>query len=48
MTAAVTDTEQAVRLAAVTAASGLGPYDAQVAQVADASVCVILTLGGAK
>ena len=42
------DAEQAVRLAAVIARSGLDPWDAHVAAVADASVCPILTLDAAK
>jgi predicted nucleic acid-binding protein len=48
MAAPVRDAEQAVRLAAVIARTGLGPYDAQVAAVADAAVCPILTLDAAK
>lgn len=40
--------EQAVRLAAVIARTGLDPWDAHVAVVADASVCPILTLDAAK
>lgn len=48
MTAAVADTEQAVRLAAVIAATDLDPWDAHVAAVADASVCPILTINGPK
>jgi predicted nucleic acid-binding protein len=40
--------EQAVRLAAVIARTGLDPWDAHVAAVADASVCPILTLDAAK
>lgn len=42
------DAEQAVRLAAVIARTGLDPWDAHVAAVADASVCPILTLDAAK
>ena len=42
------DAEQAVRLAAVIARSGLDPWDAHVAAVADASVCPILTLDAAR
>jgi predicted nucleic acid-binding protein len=48
MAAPVRDTEQAVRLAAVIARTGLDPYDAHVAVVADAAVCPILTLDAAK
>ena len=48
MTAALRDAEQAVRLAAVIASTGLDPWDAHVAAVADAAVCPILTLNGAK
>jgi predicted nucleic acid-binding protein len=40
--------EQAARLAAVIARTGLGPWDAHVAAVADAAVCPILTLDAAK
>ena len=42
------DAEQAVRLAAVIARTGLNPWDAHVAAVADASICPILTLDAAK
>jgi predicted nucleic acid-binding protein len=42
------DSEQAVRLAAVMASTGLDPWDAHVAAVADASICPILTLDAAK
>jgi len=48
MAAAVRDAEQAVRLAEVIARTGLDPWDAHVAAVADASVCPILTLDAAK
>jgi predicted nucleic acid-binding protein len=48
MVAPLRDAEQAVRLAAVTARTGLGPWDAHVAAVADASVCPILTLDAAE
>lgn len=44
----VADTEQAVRLANAAARTGLGAWDAHVAAVADAEVCPILTLNGAK
>ncbi|HLK79233.1 MAG TPA: PIN domain-containing protein [Streptosporangiaceae bacterium] len=46
--APVKDAEQAVELAAVIAKTGLDPYDAHVAAIADASVCPILTLDAAK
>jgi hypothetical protein len=42
------DAEQAARLAAVIARTDLGPWDAHVAAVADASACPILTLDVAK
>jgi predicted nucleic acid-binding protein len=42
------DAEQAARLAAVIARTGLDPWDAHVAAVADAAVCPILTLATAK
>lgn len=48
MAAPVRDAEQAVRLAAVIARTGLDSYDAHVAAVADASVCPILTRDAAK
>jgi hypothetical protein len=48
MTAALLDAEQAVRLAAVIARTGLDLWDAHVAAVADASVCPILTLDAPK
>ena len=48
MVAPLRDAEQAARLAAVIAATGLDPRDAHVAAVADASVCPILTLDAAK
>lgn len=44
MIAPVRDAEQAVRLAEVIARTGLDPWDAHVAAVADAAVCPILTL----
>ena len=43
MVAPLRDTEQATRLAAVIARTGLDPWDAHVAAVADASICAILT-----
>lgn len=42
------DAEQAARLAAVIARTGLDPWDAHVAAVADTAICPILTLAGAK
>ena len=48
MIAPLRDAEQAVRLAAVIARTGLDPWDAHVAAVADAAVCPILTLGAAR
>jgi predicted nucleic acid-binding protein len=47
-TAALLDAAQATRLAEVISMTGLDPWDAHVAAVADASVCPILTLDGAK
>jgi hypothetical protein len=41
-------TDQAVLLAGVIARTGLDPWDAHVAGVADAAVCPILTLDAAK
>ena len=48
LVAPLRDAEQAIRLAAVIARTDLGPWDAHVAAVADASVCPILTLDVAK
>jgi predicted nucleic acid-binding protein len=48
MTAPLRDAEQAVRLAAVIARTGLDPWDAHVAAVADAAVCPILTHDAAR
>jgi predicted nucleic acid-binding protein len=48
MVAPVHGARQAVRLAAVITRTGLDPWDAHVAAVADASICPILTLDGAK
>jgi predicted nucleic acid-binding protein len=42
------DAEQAARLAAVIARTGLDPWDAHVAAMADAAVCPILTLDAPK
>lgn len=42
------DAEQAAHLADVISETGLDPWDAHVASVADASVCPILTLDGDK
>lgn len=46
--APVRDADQALALAAVISRTGLDPWDAHVAAVADASVCAILTLDAAK
>jgi predicted nucleic acid-binding protein len=46
--APVQGAEQAARLAAVIARTGLDPWDAHVAAVADASICPILTLQAEK
>ncbi len=48
LVAPLRDAEQAIRLAAVIAGTGLDHWDAHVAAVADASVCPILTLDAAK
>lgn len=40
--------EQAVRLADVVARTGLDPWDAHVAAIADVAICPILTLDAAK
>jgi predicted nucleic acid-binding protein len=48
MIAPLRDAEQAVRLAAVIARTGLDPWDAHAAAVADAAVCPILTLNAAR
>ncbi|WP_157519861.1 hypothetical protein [Herbidospora daliensis] len=40
--------EQGFRLARVTAATGLDPWDGHVAAIADASVCPILTVNAKK
>ena len=48
MIAPLRDAEQAVRLAAVIARTGLDPWDAHVAAVADAAVCPVLTLDAAR
>jgi hypothetical protein len=40
--------EQATRLAAVVARTGLDPWDAHAAAIADVSICPILTLNAAK
>lgn len=42
------DAEQAARLAAIISRTGLDPWDAHVAAIADASVCAILTLDAGK
>jgi predicted nucleic acid-binding protein len=41
-------TDQAGRLADVVARTGLDPWDAQVAAIADVAICPILTLNAAK
>jgi predicted nucleic acid-binding protein len=48
LVAPVRDAEQAIRLSEVIARTGLDPWDAHVAAVADASVCPILTMEAAK
>jgi predicted nucleic acid-binding protein len=48
MVAPLRDAEQAVRLAEIITATGLDPWDAHTAAIADASVCPILTLDAAK
>lgn len=48
MIASLPGTEQAVALAAVTARTGLDPWDAHVAAVADPAICPILTLDAGK
>lgn len=48
MVAPLRDAEQAVRLAEVITATGLDPWDAHTAAVADVSVCPVLTLDAAK
>lgn len=48
MVAPLRDAEQAIRLAAIIARTGLDPWDAHVAAIADASVCPILTRDAAK
>ena len=40
--------EQAARLAGVVARTGLDPWDAHVAAIADVAICPILTLNAAK
>lgn len=44
MLAPLTGTDQAFALAGVIAATGLDPWSAHVAQIAEASVCPVLTL----
>lgn len=48
MTAPLANISQAVRLAEVISRTELDPWDAQVAMIADVSVCPILTLDAAK
>lgn len=47
MVAPLLDAEQATHLAAVISRTGLDPWDAHVAAVADASICPIVTLDAA-
>jgi len=46
--APLSGTEQAARLAHLVARTGLDPWDAHVAAIADVAVCPILTLNAAK
>lgn len=48
LTAPLRDVEQATALADVIARTGLSPWDAHVAAVADAAICPILTLDSQK
>lgn len=48
MVAPLASTEQALSLATVIAKTGLDPWDAHVAAIADASVCPVITLNPAK
>jgi hypothetical protein len=48
MCAPLADARQAVRLADVISRTGLDPWDAHVAAVADVAVCAILTANAAK
>lgn len=48
MVAPLRDAEQATRLAAVISKTGLDPWDAHAAAVADASVCPIVTFDADK
>jgi predicted nucleic acid-binding protein len=48
LVAPLRDADQAIRLAEVIARTGLDPWDAHVAAIADVSVCPILTLDAAK
>lgn len=48
MVAPARDAEQAARLSVVIARTGLDPWDAHVAAVADAAICPILTLDAGK
>jgi predicted nucleic acid-binding protein len=48
MAAPLLDAAQAVRLAAVITSTGLDPWDAHTAAIADESVCPIVTLDTAK
>lgn len=46
--APLSSAEQAARLASVIARTALDPWDAHTAAIADAAICPILTLDGAK
>jgi predicted nucleic acid-binding protein len=46
--APVSGTEQAARLAGTVARTGLDPWDAHVAAIADVAICPILTLNAVK
>jgi predicted nucleic acid-binding protein len=46
--APLSGTEQAARLAHLVARTGLDPWDAHVAAIADVAICLILTLNAAK
>lgn len=48
MVASLTGSDQATRLADVIARTGLDPWDAHTAAIADAAICAILTLDAAK
>ncbi len=48
MAAPLTGAEQTARLASIMARTGLDPWDAHAAAIADAAICPILTLNAAK